>query len=262
MKSSTGFPDIFLDEDHDAWREEENNNKEGEIASMKDVMTFCFKRSFCSWMSMVFHFLFFIALLYGFSFGIILLESSTEVLSGCQLGPFIERSTNPLSSFLVGMITACICQSSIVVNSIIGSLVGNVLDVKQGIFLAMGANIGNTVTNNMLAFAHIMDKSELERAVAGTSVNDFFYFFAVLVFLPLETISGVLYRLSSTLVPSSLSIGYQWVGFTGQTIIPFTDRIIMANKVRKKELLLFVCLNVENFIAQLSLIFAIKDAHK
>lgn len=229
MKSSKKIPDIFVEEGHDVWMEEESI-KETEIATMKDVMTFCCKRPFCSWMSMVLYFLSFVTLLYGFIFGITLLESSIEILSSCQLGPFIKGCTNPLSSFLVGMIATCICQSSLVVNSVIGSLVGNVLDVRQSIFLTMGANIGNTVTNNMLVFAHITNQSELERAAAGASVNDFFYFYAVLVFLPLEAISGALYHLSSTLVPTSLNEGYQWVGLIGQSIIPFTDQIIMTNK--------------------------------
>ena len=116
----------------------------------------------------------------------------------------------------------------------------------------------------MLAFAHILDKSELERAVAGASVNDFFYFFAVLIFLPLESISGVFYHLSSMFVPSSLGEGYQWVGFIGQSIVPFTDRIIIANKVRKKErnkeLLLFVMWKLLSLNC-LSYVFT-KGAHK
>lgn len=112
---------------------------------------------------------------------------------------------------------------------------GNVFTVQQGIFIAMGANVGNTVMNSLLVFAHSLNKSELERAVAGASVNDFFYFYALLVFLPLEVLTGMFYHLAAVFVPQTLSEGHQWGGFTGNLILPFINQIIKANTVREIE---------------------------
>ena len=222
--------DVFVGEYGDEYGEG-HYYQDGEIASCKDVLLFCFSRSFLSWMALLGYFAFSVVLLYGYFFGITLLGTAAEVLGGCQIGSLLEQSTNPVTCVLIGVLATNICQSSTATNILISSLVGNVLTVQQCIFIAMGANVGNTVTNSMLVLAHSLNKSELERVAAGASVNDFFFFFAILVFLPLEAVSSVLYHLSATLVPQDLTNGYLWSGFSGNFIVPFVDKIIIANKV-------------------------------
>lgn len=209
--------------------------EDGEVATCTDVLAFCFTRSCGSWLKLLLHLVLFAGLLYAYFFAITLLGSGSEVLGGCQVGSILKNTTNPVSCVLVGIIATCICQSSTVTNVVIGSLVGNVLTVQQGIYIAMGANVGNTITNSVLVFAYSLDKSELERAVAGVSVNDFYYFYALVVFVPIEAVSGFLFHLASTIVPDSLGESFKWTGFTGALITPITDLIIMGNKVSYKE---------------------------
>jgi sodium-dependent phosphate cotransporter len=236
--------DVFVTESNDWFGDDGDDDaeyyEEGEIASCIDVLGFCFKRSFKSWISLVVHCTLFTVLVYCYFYGIVLLGNAVEVISGCQVGSLLEMTSNPLTCVLLGVIATCICQSSTAVIFVIGSLVGNVLTIRQGIYMAMGANVGNTVANSLIVLVHSLNKSELERAVAGASVNDFYYFYALLIFLPLEACTGLLYHLSATLVPDSLSGGYLWSGFMGNLIVPYTDFIIIPNKVCRLKMLIFV----------------------
>lgn len=226
-----GLPsDIFVAESNE-WDGKEEYYEEGEIASVQDVLAFLFVRSFTSWMSLVLHFVLFLILVYGYFFGIVLLGSGAEVLGGCQVGSLLGVDENPLNCVLVGILATCICQSSSVTNFVIGSLVGTSITVQQGIYIALGANVGNTFTNSLVMLAHSLNKAELERVVAGASVNDFFYFYALLVFVPIESVTKMLYYLSKTLVPQSLESGSKWTGLTGAMVVPYVNKIIVVNQV-------------------------------
>ena len=58
--------------------------------------------------------------------------------------------------------------------------------------MIMGANIGTTVTNTIVALAHIGRPEEFRRAFAVATCHDFFNFIAVIVLLPLEIATGFL----------------------------------------------------------------------
>jgi sodium-dependent phosphate cotransporter len=53
----------------------------------------------------------------------------------------------------------------------------------------MGANIGTTVTNTIVAMAHITRKQEFKRAFGGALLHDFFNVLGVLILLPLHIAS-------------------------------------------------------------------------
>lgn len=56
----------------------------------------------------------------------------------------------------------------------------------------MGANIGTSVTNTIVAMGQMGDGDELERAFGGATVHDMFNFLSVAVLFPLELITGML----------------------------------------------------------------------
>ncbi len=240
-------PEVFVGDSGDYYGEE-TYYKDGETASCRDVLLFCFKRSFLNWMSVIGYLSFFIASVYGYFFGITLLGAGVEVFSGCQLGSLLGQVTNPVTCVLLGMLTTSITQSSSAVSVVVSTLVGNALTIKQGIYIAMGSNLGNTVTNTMLVLGHIMNKGELERVVAGVSANDFFLLFGLFVFVPLEAVSGMLYHLSGTIVPEDLSDASSWIGFTGTFITPLVNRIIISNKVSSTVPFHFLCLFNESHL--------------
>ncbi len=64
----------------------------------------------------------------------------------------------------------------------------------------MGANIGTTVTNTIVSLGQSVDRDQFRRAFAAATVHDMFNFLTVLIFLPVEAITGYLYRLSDVLM--------------------------------------------------------------
>ena len=64
----------------------------------------------------------------------------------------------------------------------------------------MGANIGTSVTNTIVSLAQSAERNEFSRAFAGAVVHDIFNCLSVIVFLPLEVITGYLRRLTGAIV--------------------------------------------------------------
>ena len=66
----------------------------------------------------------------------------------------------------------------------------SVLEVRPAIPIIMGANIGTSVTNTIVAMGQIADKNEFRRAFAGATVHDMFNLLSVSIILPIEVSIG------------------------------------------------------------------------
>ena len=64
----------------------------------------------------------------------------------------------------------------------------------------MGANIGTSVTNTIVAMGQVADKTQFRRAFAGATVLDMFNWLAVLILLPIEVATSYLYKLTGLMV--------------------------------------------------------------
>jgi sodium-dependent phosphate cotransporter len=133
---------------------------------------------------------------------------------------------------MVGILATVLLQSSSTTTSIIVSIVGaGSVSVKQGIYMIMGANIGTSVTNTIVALGHLGDGDQLERAFAGATVHDMFNFMSVAILLPLEAATGYLYHLTEACVRnSSTESGDKWEGPIKKLVAPLGDLVIIANK--------------------------------
>jgi len=136
---------------------------------------------------------------------------------------------------MVGILATVLIQSSSSSTSIVVSLVGaGSVTVKSGIYMVMGANIGTSVTNTIVAMGHLGDGDELERAFAGATVHDMFNFFSVAVLFPLEIITHMLYYISLGLVGGGdaerAGQGDKWTGPLKRIVGPLTKTIIVPNK--------------------------------
>ena len=90
--------------------------------------------------------------LYFFLFALELLGNSAKVLGGCSAGGLMSDSTNPVAGLVIGELATALVQSSSTTTSIIVTLVGaDAVSVKSGIYMIMGANIGTSVTNTIVA---------------------------------------------------------------------------------------------------------------
>ena len=117
-----------------------------------------------------------------------------------------EFASNPVMGLVIGMVGTALIQSSSTVTSIIVAMVAGGLPITIAVPMMMGANIGTSITNTIVSLGHVADKSEFQRAFNAATVHDFFNVFAVLIFLPLEIMFGLLEYLSGAMV-TLFSIG-------------------------------------------------------
>ena len=64
----------------------------------------------------------------------------------------------------------------------------------------MGANIGTSVTNTIVAVTQLGDRRQFRRAFAGATVHDMFNILCVCILLPVEVVTGYLYRFTGFLI--------------------------------------------------------------
>ncbi len=170
--------------------------------------------------------------LYFFLVGLEFLGSGAKVLSGCAAGALFGDDTNPIAGLMVGILVTVLLQSSSTSTSLIVSLVGaDSISVKQGIYMIMGANIGTSVTNTIVACGHLGDGDQLERAFAGATVHDMFNFLSVAVLLPLEAASHYLFHLTAACVKGfAEKEGEEWEGPIKKIVEPLIKKVIIPNK--------------------------------
>ncbi|EDY85597.1 NptA protein [gamma proteobacterium HTCC5015] len=139
-------------------------------------------------------------------------------------------ASNPFVGLMVGMLATVLVQSSSTVTSVIVGLVAGGLPVSEAIPMIMGANVGTTITNTLVAMGHVRKKKEFRKAFAAATVHDFFNVMAVAVFLPLELAFGILEKLSfwvsGFFAGTEASINIKDLNF----IKPLTKPVIGAEK--------------------------------
>ncbi len=69
---------------------------------------------------------------------------------------------------------------------------GGILDIKLAVPIIMGANIGTSVTNTLVAHGHLTRKEEFRRATQSATVHDFFNLLTAIILFPLEMLFGLL----------------------------------------------------------------------
>ncbi|MHC4860960.1 MAG: Na/Pi symporter [Planctomycetota bacterium] len=139
-------------------------------------------------------FLLLLAVLYVFFISINLMGASLKALTKTTVKDILHSATeNPFVGLLLGILTTSIIQSSSTTTSIVVGLAAfGTISLRGAIPIVMGANIGTTVTNTLVSFAHVRHKAEFERALAAGTVHDIFNIMATLVLFPLEIATHVL----------------------------------------------------------------------
>ncbi|KAJ9473211.1 hypothetical protein DIPPA_23782 [Diplonema papillatum] len=114
-----------------------------------------------------------------------------------------ELMAMPVAALAIGILATVLMQSSSTTTSIVISMTSSgLVTTESAAYLVMGANIGTSVTNTIVAMAHLNSPEECRRAFAGAVFHDVFNWLTVLIFFPLEVTSGFLMRLSKAAVDS------------------------------------------------------------
>jgi sodium-dependent phosphate cotransporter len=149
-----------------------------------------------------------VLLLYAFLVSIGLLGKAFKLLGGSFVDGIIEGASNPLIGLFVGILATTLVQSSSTTTSLIVALVGGgSIPVSSAIPMVMGANIGTSVTNTLVSLGHVMRGREYYRAIAASTIHDFFNVLAVLLLFPLQITTNFLGRLSEGLAGAFDKLG-------------------------------------------------------
>eukprot|EP00977_Amphora_coffeiformis_P000082 scaffold19_cov169-Amphora_coffeaeformis.AAC.7 len=152
-------------------------------------------------------------------------------MSGCAAGELFGSDLNPLAGIMIGVLSTVLLQSSSTTTSIIVTLVGSAITVDQGIYMVMGANIGTSMTNTIVAMGQMGNGDQLERGFAGATVHDMFNFMMVAILLPVEVITGYLDRLTGAMVKNADTADKErWEGPIARLVEPLGALVIKENK--------------------------------
>ena len=171
-----------------------------------------------------------LTLVYLFLVGIKLMGVSFK-LFGEDFRRLVSTTDNPMVGLFFGVLVTAIARSSSLTTSIaVGLVAGGEMTLANAIPIIMGANVGTSVNNTLVALMHVRRRDEFRRAFAGAIVHDLFNWCTVLVFFPIECVTrwyfgvGYLERLSLWL--TDVFVGAKTVGAfrpLGYVIDPVVD---------------------------------------
>eukprot|EP00074_Homo_sapiens_P035888 NP_006415.2 sodium-dependent phosphate transport protein 2B isoform a [Homo sapiens] len=173
--------------------------------------------------------------LYFFVCSLDILSSAFQLVGGKMAGQFFSNSSimsNPLLGLVIGVLVTVLVQSSSTSTSIVVSMVSSsLLTVRAAIPIIMGANIGTSITNTIVALMQVGDRSEFRRAFAGATVHDFFNWLSVLVLLPVEVATHYLEIITQLIVESfHFKNGEDAPDLLKVITKPFTKLIVQLDK--------------------------------
>jgi len=131
--------------------------------------------------------------LWVFLLSIKILGDTLKMFFKADAQDLIQNATNdPIMGLMIGLLATAIIQSSSSTTSIIIAFVGaGTLTFTSAIPMIMGANIGTSVTGILVSLGNIRNRVDFERSFSAAIVHDFFNWFCVFLFLPLEIYTGI-----------------------------------------------------------------------
>jgi len=132
---------------------------------------------------------------------------------------------------MIGLLATSVIQSSSGTTSIVvGMVAAGALTVSNAVPIIMGANMGTTVTNTLVAMGSMGRRAEFRRAFAGATMHDFFNLLSIAILFPIEQATHYLERTAGWL-------SLQLVGTEG-TKYPNPIKAIVKPAVKETEHLL------------------------
>ncbi|MBF2073802.1 MAG: Na/Pi symporter [Synechococcales cyanobacterium C42_A2020_086] len=137
-----------------------------------------------------------------------LLGDGFQLLGEDAAEALLATTRNPITGVFTGILATTLLQSSSTTTSMTVALVAaGAIDTAAAIPVMLGANIGTSVTNTIVALGHIRNHEEFVRAFKGAMVLDFFNIIAVLIFLPLELTTNILSWSATQLTNAVVGMG-------------------------------------------------------
>jgi solute carrier family 34 (sodium-dependent phosphate cotransporter) len=137
----------------------------------------------------------------------------------------VDVSASPVVALFIGILVTSLVQSSSATTSMVVGLVSSgLLPVVSAVPMIMGANIGTTVTNTMVALGSIRNKREFLRSFSGAIIHDFFNLICVAILFPIELATGFLRKTAGFL--ATLFYGQHDISVTYNSPIKVASKVI------------------------------------
>ncbi len=151
----------------------------------------------------------FLLMLYFFLAGVELFSGAMKALGRQTAESLFSGLSNPFAGLAVGILATVLVQSSSVTTSTVVAMVGaGSLPLQYAVPMVMGANIGTSITNTLVALGNVTHGPTFRRAFAGATMHDIFNFLSVAVLFPLEILTGFLRR-SAYVLETLMPLGWQ-----------------------------------------------------
>jgi len=122
-----------------------------------------------------------------------LLGEGFDLLGDDAAEALLASTANPITGFFTGILATTLVQSSSTTTSLTVALVAaGTITPQAAIPVMLGANIGTSVTNTIVALGHFQNKEEFKRAFTGSMVLDYFNIIAAIIFLVIEIFTRLL----------------------------------------------------------------------
>jgi len=179
-----------------------------------------------------------ITCLYFFICSLSFLSDSFRILGGKNIGALFSNSDllqNPIVGLMIGVLVTVLVQSSSTSTSIIVGLVSAGAPVQTAIPMIMGANIGTSVTNIIVALTQAGDREQFRKAFSCANVHDMFNWLTAFTLLIFECLTGYLYTVTSKLVENigeakASTENVKSPDFLKALTRPVTDNLIKLDK--------------------------------
>jgi sodium-dependent phosphate cotransporter len=104
-----------------------------------------------------------------------LLGEAFELMGEDAAAGLLAATRNPITGFFTGILATTVVQSSSTTTSLTVALVAaGTIGPAAAIPVMLGANIGTSVTNTIVALGHFRVREEFQRAFTGALVLDLF----------------------------------------------------------------------------------------
>ena len=156
--------------------------------------------------------------LYCFICSLDILSTSFKLLAGEETGKFLliisntdfdfililgkifqhDILQNPVIGLMIGILGTVLVQSSSTFSSIIVAGIGSgMVKISIAVPMIMGANIGTSVTNTLVAMTQVGNPEEFERAFSAATVHDMFNWSAVILLFTVEVFTKLAFTFLS-----------------------------------------------------------------
>src|SRR5262245_29745042 len=130
-------------------------------------------------------------------------------LGGDAADSMFAFAGQPLVGLSVGVLGTVLIQSSTTTTAIAVTAVGSgALPIRGAIPIILGANVGTTVTTTLVALTFLSNRTEFRRALAASSIHDFYNWLSLLILFPIELSWHPLERLSRSLTNALYGSGW------------------------------------------------------